>query len=276
MKKHPNVTCLICGEFAYFIRPVNNYRIFLCGKCGLEFCNPMPCNRERRMFYQNYFDVRARGNVVKLNAQKNIDFLIRDYHLNKNTNLLDFGCGQNLFVKTCHLRGITESYGFDPYFTSTRPVYTLPWEQCLKRTWDCITLWGVLEHLNDPVATMSTLRSILCDEALIVLTTVCTHTDIPYNHKPPEHTLYFTKKSLELLAKTAKLSLMEFQPYTMWQDSNVYLSILLKRVPQNIRAKITHKLDKYIEVPTNEIVAIFKKQKLKKETSSEKAIAQTS
>ena len=262
MKKHSvtTTTCVICGETAYFLQSVNNHRIFHCGKCGLEFCNPMPSNREREMFYQNYFDVRARRSVVKLNAQKNLDFLIRYYHLNKNIYLLDFGCGHNFFVKACHLRGITGSYGFDPYFAPTRPVYMLPWELCRERTWDCITLWGVLEHLSNPVATMSTLRSLLCDEALIVLTTVCTHTEIPYNHKPPEHTLYFTKKSLELLAKTVKLSLVEFRTYTMWQDSDVYLSILLRRVPKNVQAKITHNLDKYIEVPTNEIVAIFKKQ----------------
>lgn len=262
VKNHPvtTITCVICGETAYFLKSVNNYRIFHCGRCGLEFCNPMPSNNEREMFYQNYFDVRAKRYVVKLNAQKNLDFIIRDYRIDKNTNLLDFGCGQNLFVKTCHLRGIHGSYGLDPYIAPTRPFYMLSWEQCRKRTWDYITLWGVLEHLKDPVATMSTLRSLLRDEALIVLTTVCTHTEIPYNHKPPEHTFYFTKKSLEFLAKKVNLSLVEFRNYTMWQDSDVYLSVLLRRVPQNIRAKITHNLDKYIEVPTNEIVAIFKKQ----------------
>jgi 2-polyprenyl-3-methyl-5-hydroxy-6-metoxy-1,4-benzoquinol methylase len=218
----------------------------------------MPSSHELRAFYRSYSDIRAREDVVKLNAKKNINFLNRYHHFNKNARLLDYGCGQNLFVKTCHLQGITESYGYDPYI-STAPDYTLSRNQCRNRNWDFITLWGVLEHLSNPITTMTKLSSLLCNEALIVLTTVCTHTNIPYQHKPPEHTLYYTQKSLELLAKTARLSLIKFQPYTMWQDSDVYLSILLRRAPQNIRTKITHALNKYIKVPTNEVMAIFKK-----------------
>jgi 2-polyprenyl-3-methyl-5-hydroxy-6-metoxy-1,4-benzoquinol methylase len=253
--------CPICGEAACFLRPVNNHRIFHCGACGLEFCNPMPGSRERGAFYRDYSDVRAREDVVRLNARQNLDFLERDYHLDKSANLLDFGCGRNLFVETCRVRGIAGSYGCDPYGAPVRPGRTLSWDRCRKRSWDCITLWGVLEHVTDPVATMTALRSLLRDKGMIVLTTVSTHAAIPYRHKPPEHTLYFTQKSLELLAKTAGLSPLEFRPYTMWQDSDVYLSILLRTVPQKLRVKISHSLDKYVEVPTNEIVAVFKKQK---------------
>ncbi len=217
----------------------------------------MPVSDELNSFYSNYLDIRANPEVVRLNAGRNIDFIERDFHLRKDSWILDFGRGANLFVEQCRDRGYSRSFGYDRYVMLSGSADILSWDECLKQKWELITLWGVLEHLTNPEATLKTLASIATPDARLVITTVCTETAIPYRHKPPEHTLYFSKQSLECLGDLTGWRLAGCRDYMMMQDSDIYLSILLRTMPAPYRERVSHSLDRFIEVPTNEVMAFY-------------------
>jgi predicted RNA-binding Zn-ribbon protein involved in translation (DUF1610 family) len=248
--------CIACKEPAYFLKKANSYNIFHCPQCGLQFCNPMPTREELDHYYQTYKDFRAEPAVVKLNAARNLAMLRKKIPLNKDSQILDYGCGENLFIKKCRDQGYVNSFGFDRYAKSG-DKFLSSWDTCCLKKWDLITLWGVLEHLIYPIETLKHLSSLITPGGHIALTTVCTETNLPYQHKPPEHTLYFSEKSLELFGNAAGCHVFDYANYVMVQSSAVYLSILLKAVPERYKKKITHSLDPYVKVPTNEVCVIY-------------------
>lgn len=85
------------------------------------------------------------------------------------------------------------------------------------------------------------------------MTTIYIEGEIPFQYKPPEHTLYFTKQSLKELAAAAGLSILSFDNYKMKQNSDVYLSILLRTMPDEYKKLVCHKMPEFVEVPTNEV-----------------------
>ena len=100
------------------------------------------------------------------------------------------------------------------------------------------------------------LKKLLTKNGKIVFTTLYTESKIPYQYKPPEHTLYFTRESLCRLLERCGLIIDTFNEYIMEQDSNVYFSILLRTVPDKYRDQIFHKMPEFVEIPTNEVFLV--------------------
>ena len=129
-------------------------------------------------------------------------------------------------------------------------------------------MWGVLEHLVNPSDVVSSISELLSSTGTLVLTTVNAEGDIPYHHKPPEHLTYWTRKSLENLGLASGLQLISVMPYTMMQLTKVYLDRILSRTPlpfQELTKNGILELPEIIEIPTNELIAVFKKVTFSKE-----------
>jgi 2-polyprenyl-3-methyl-5-hydroxy-6-metoxy-1,4-benzoquinol methylase len=125
-----------------------------------------------------------------------------------------------------------------------------------------VTMWGVLEHLVDPIDVVSSISELLSSTGILVLTTVNAEGVIPYHYKPPEHLTYWTRNSLEYLGLVSGLQLVSLVPYTMLQLTTVYLDRILSRSPlafQELIKKQILELPEIIEIPTNEFIAVFKK-----------------
>jgi hypothetical protein len=249
--------CLACKETACFLKTVNAYRIFHCPRCGLQFCHPMPATVDLDRYYREYQNIRAESNAVRMNAAKNLGMLSKAVSLDKDAQILDFGCGANLFVKKCRDQGYGRSFGFDRYAKASDDPTVLSWDECRNRSWGLITMWGVLEHLTDPEETLRRCAAMTAPGGHLALTTVCTETSIPYQHKPPEHTLYFSKQSLAVMGNSAGWRMAACNDYIMHQKSDIYLSILLRTMPDVYKEKVTHSLEPYVEVPTNEVCVIY-------------------
>jgi hypothetical protein len=247
--------CIICFNPSFEISKKNNYSIVRCTCCGLEYTDPMPTNQQLAEFYKNYLNIRAQDKVSRRNAKRNIKILVEQYYTSQSQYILDYGCGQNLFIKLCRENGFANSYGYDKHI-SELDVNHISSTDYHNNSWDLITLWGVLEHLTNPVEVLDGLKKLLTKDGKIVFTTLYTESKIPYQFKPPEHTLYFTKESLLKLLERCGLIIETFDEYIMEQDSNVYLSILLRTVPDKYRDKIFHKMPEFVEVPTNEIFLV--------------------
>ena len=249
--------CLICSNESFWIKSLKKNSIYKCNSCQLEFANPMPNEEELKDFYLNYTNSRARKDVVKKNAEKNIRYLGTN-GLSKKNRLLDFGCGDNFFIQ----QGNSENwFGFDKY---TQPL--MP-----PGKFDFITLWGVLEHLINPVETLEYLVQKLNKNGKIILTTVGTETGINYQYKVPEHVTWWSENAIEILFEKVGLKLKEKSEYKMFQDPQVYLDCVLNagKVPIELQKQINISVSKYIYVPTNEIFVIGEKN----DTSCSKGVS---
>jgi len=208
-------------------------------------------------FYKNYNDFRAPADVVYKNAQQNLQHLLNTYHLPITNRILDYGAGRGLFADTCRQSGYKNSYSFDQY--SDNAKFSLTFEQLVNAPWDVITMWGVLEHLTDPLTELARVLTKLRSGGLFAATTVHIEGQIPYRYKPPEHTLYFSQASIAALANRLELEILEYTPYRMIQRSDVYMSILTRTMPPEYRDKVKWDLPEYVNVPTNEIFIVLKK-----------------
>lgn len=252
------VSCPVCSAKSgkYHVK-VEKFDIYKCKDCGLEYTHPMPTDKELKDFYSHYEDVRADSRIVALNAQNNLNILYR-YGLKENSNILDFGCGKGDFVqivgKNC--------YGVELGFSTHERIFTNLEELPLK-SFEFITLWGVLEHINNIKDSMIKLSKYLHKDGCFVMTTVDAEGSIPYYYKPPEHLTYWTKKSLSILAQDLDCEVLEVSPYKMQQFSSIYLERLLSRTPEGYAQNImqcANNLPEILTVPTNELITVFRKK----------------
>lgn len=251
-------TCPICEcSSGAYSTPAGNYLVVKCPNCGLEFTLPNPTDEELVRFYGSYVNSCANPEIVRINAKRNLD-LLKKYGLNESSSILDFGAGNGEFVE------IAGSRCFGVELSSRRKgdrifdyLDDVPVEQ-----FDFITLWGVLEHLNNIMPSMVEIKNRLRVGGRLVITTVDAEGLIPYYYKPPEHLTYWTSKSLRILLEKHGLEIAEVKPYEMCQLSEIYLDRLLSRTPEEYRGPISASckgLPRIVTIPTNEIFVVAKR-----------------
>ncbi len=246
--------CIVCGGRSFWLKKANEYDIWRCAQCGLEFVHPMPSKQALCEFYACYSDPRAQARVVLANAAQNARQLRENYGVGPDSHLLDFGCGKNLFVKAARAAGPAWS-GYDPH-SDTESL------RCLKRDrYDALTLWGVLEHLPRVRETVDEVfYSLLRRMGLVFLTTVSTETNIPYQHKPPEHVTYWTERAMRALFAPPRWTILEYRRYEMYQDPTVYLNCVLRNVPPALRKCIRFdRKTRLVHVTTNEVFVVVRR-----------------
>lgn len=141
-----------------------------------------------------------------------IEKLTRNIRGSKPTRILDFGCGYGGFLAMCSLYGF-EAYGVDRssakrdnnHFSN---VFAEIEDIAHFAPFHALTLFEVLEHLDDPNALMLVLRDLLDKDGILVLETpdcsgvnnIETRLDYAKIH-PLEHINGFTPKTLTSFAK---------------------------------------------------------------------------
>lgn len=251
------MNCPVCETIAgNYRRQVNgSYSIIKCANCGLEYTDPIPKEEELNLFYSTYEDVRAERRIVELNAMEHLKTLAK-YGWSEQSKVLDFGAGKGIFVE------VAGKYCFGVDFQhSEKPRIKTCLDEDFEgiKSWDFITLWGVLEHLSKPKQVMRELASRLRGGGVIALTTVDAEGIIPYYYKPPEHLSYWTKPAFCFLSQECGLEIMEYQPYHMFQLGHIYVKRLLSRTPEKYRKDFVTCLPEIIQVPTNEVRVVMKK-----------------
>jgi hypothetical protein len=253
-KKQSSCPVCLCNSGAYYWT-AEEFKLFKCQDCGLEYTYPIPPAAQLREFYLTYTDIRATSNVVRLNARRNLNSL-KNFGYAECKTILDFGTGEGDFVKIAG----ENSFGIDFKKGGKTRVYEKFSDLPIK-SYDFITLWGVLEHLANPVKTLLELGIYAKSGAIIAITTVDAEATIPYYYKPVEHLTYWTKSSLNHMFKKTGLELIEYKPYFMLQSSEIYISRLLSRTPLEYKSAfdgVINILPEYVEVPTNEVFVVAK------------------
>lgn len=224
-----------------------DYSIHKCTQCRLEYVDPMPSEQTLANFYANYHDIRAADAVLALNAQRNIETLSA-LGLTQQSKLLDYGSGKDKFVQT----GSCQWTSYDLYTQNNDPSVLKP------HHYEFVTSWGVLEHVVDPMALVIRLKSLLQVNGYLIMTTVDIDGAIPYRFKPPEHVTYWTKTALKSIAERTNMTLVRYDPYVMMQDKQVYMSIILRTLPEHLKTCVHfEQMPAFVEVPTNEVFIVL-------------------
>jgi SAM-dependent methyltransferase len=181
-------SCALCGSrnscflFAAPAQFGSDNRIFSfvqCKKCGLIYLNPRPDNSELTMYYEmpayrkgnRMLDLLANLLSHRLAARSIAKF-------KPEGRVLDVGCGTGSFLLQMIEKGY-EVYGQDISKTTCdilrsrvgAQCFDAPLEKCNFRSgfFDIITLWHVLEHVEDPNTLLTEVHRILKPEGLLVI-----------------------------------------------------------------------------------------------------------
>lgn len=255
--KSSDEICYVCETSTgnYHKQLNEGYSIIKCANCGLEYTNPTPTEEELKSFYSVYEDMRANPQIIELNAKEHLNTLSK-YGLIGTSKMLDFGTGLGTFVKVAG----ECCFGVDLKHSNHPRIKESIEDFKDISSWDFITLWGVIEHLPDPITVMQKLVTQLRRGGVIALTTVDAEGVIPYYYKPPEHLSYWTRTAFEILADICGLEIIEYSPYKMFQFGEIYFNRLLSRTPYEYVKMIINKLPEIVKVPTNEVFVVMRKK----------------
>jgi SAM-dependent methyltransferase len=191
------IPCLLCGGtrlqallHAHDRKhnpPWWDYHVVRCAGCGLLFRHP-------GIRPQRLGDLYSSGNYARFLAGHYTRKRIRRYRVTmapfgqlfrkgRGRRLLDFGCGNGLFLDIAHRRGF-DCYGVDLAADAIEVARQKPSgqhayhgtptdiTQLAAGGFDVITMWSVLAHLAQPVDDLTMLRSLLAPDGVLLLLTV--------------------------------------------------------------------------------------------------------
>jgi SAM-dependent methyltransferase len=238
------LACLLCGEarlqalmHAYDRKqkaPRWDYHVVRCAGCGLLFRHPGI--RPERLG-----DLYSSGKYAQFLAGKYTRKRIRRYKVTmapfgrvfrkgRGRRLLDFGCGNGLFLDVAHRRGF-DCYGVDLAADAIEVARQKPSgqhayhgtptdiPQLAAGGFDVITMWSVLAHLAQPVDDMTMLRSLLAPDGVLLLLTVNAgslklkhHLDA-WGGFTANHLAFFAPDTLRLLLRRAGFRAVVMPPW---------------------------------------------------------------
>jgi 2-polyprenyl-3-methyl-5-hydroxy-6-metoxy-1,4-benzoquinol methylase len=213
------------------------WRVDRCDVCSHGFMNPQPSWEDLSAYYSALYDPYdpthgADGSDDEVVAKATREGRFRHIAIGKDARILDVGCGAGFFLRIATRLGAI-GQGVEPsavaaeraraaglsVFTGTLEdfVATRPSDR-----FDVITANHVLEHVPDPVATLSLMKELLAENGMIwiavpnadchfnrVLKGWWNSTDLPY------HLMQFGTESLTLAGKRAGLEVRSLATYSL-------------------------------------------------------------
>lgn len=157
---------------------------FRCRRCELVFASPVP-SELLAGFYSTYYTHMPTAKqssrrvlwalLQQLSAKPDRNLSFASLSVPQTARILDYGCGSGLFLRSLVERGYTHlsAYDFDPEAVAhLRDVRIFDDPSKIEgEIFDVITLNHVIEHLEDPVGTVSRLLSTLSAEGFLYIRT---------------------------------------------------------------------------------------------------------
>jgi SAM-dependent methyltransferase len=210
MLLHSN--CLICSSSE--LKPLKDYQkahLCKCNACGFVFAHRIPTEQELIDYYDGY----GRNDYLSPVTIKRYNELLDAMEPFRETNkLLDVGCGIGYFLEVAKERGwevhgteytdraieICEGKGISMKQGKLDPSNYEP------ESFDVITSFEVLEHINNPVEEITNFNTLLRNGGLVYLTTPNFNSLLRHRLKErydvityPEHLSYYTPSTLKKL-----------------------------------------------------------------------------
>jgi SAM-dependent methyltransferase len=184
--QHPFRPCPSCGSAKNTVRFIEPpFHVVRCAECSLVFLGNPPENSASIDAYHDSPEPDA-GLYLAGNSHPFLSslFAMNETRIRmvrsvkREAALLDVGCGRGYFVKTASDAGY-DAMGIDlsekavRYARETFSVSanTASMEVLMRqgKRFDVITLWHVLEHFDDPISALKTVRSLLSDGGVCVI-----------------------------------------------------------------------------------------------------------
>lgn len=210
-----------------------SWTMYECGQCTLGFLNPQPSWDELQAYYSESYEAYedshgavASDDEIISKARATGEF--RHRPIPEGKKLLDIGCGGGFYLRICQKLGavvkgvepspiaharVTEA-GFDVFHGTVESYET-------DDRFDVITANQVLEHVPNPVSTLSKMRDLLAPGGIIwiaVPNAACQwHRKLGWKWDGadlPFHLVHFTPESLTRAGAEAGLRVHKLKTYS--------------------------------------------------------------
>jgi len=211
-------TCKVCGHQTTTPGPADigavrgnthrfltqTFHLWKCPSCGsIHNLDPV----DFADIYRDYPVNRRRLDVFARGTFKNLLGRLRREGLQPAHSILDFGCGNGVFLQYLRERGFSDITGYDPYVGE---FATLP-----PRQYDCVIANDVIEHVPDPRALVSACVALTKPGGLLYVGTADAE-PVEMAHleshlmrlHQPFHRVILTQAGLTRLASESGLSLL--------------------------------------------------------------------
>ena len=210
-----------------------DYHVVRCAACGFLYRHP-------GIRPERVGDLYGGGNYAKFLAGRYSAERVRRYEVTMapfgplfesghGRRLLDFGCGNGLFLDVAHERGF-ECYGVDLAPDAIEAARQTPSGQNAHHGvpdeipeiaaggFHVITMWSVLAHLAQPVEDLTMLRRLLTPDGVLLILTVNAES-LAFKRQlekwggfTPNHLLFSSPKTLPLLLRAGGFSAVVMPP----------------------------------------------------------------
>lgn len=176
-------SCILCNASKFrIILQKDRWKYCRCLNCGLVSLHPRPTVQELMKNYEDYLptpseEIDKWEKMVKQIIDKSADLIEARTNTSRG-KLLDVGCGYGFFLKEMKLRG-WEVEGVEVSQTGRQysqdkwsiHVYSQPLEDLdiPENSFDVVTLFYLIEHVNDPLVLLREVNRIIRPGGLILL-----------------------------------------------------------------------------------------------------------
>lgn len=259
--------CVACGATPRTDFTLKNGEALLrCATCGLAWWN-WPAFDPAAFYDKDYFqsdatdkgynDYAALERGIRRTAVgrlRRIDAMRRRIgdaraRAQERGRLLDLGCGTGLFLDEARSAGWSvagyevSEYGVSQAKARGLAVEALPVEglSLPEASFDCVTMWDVIEHVRDPVASISiAARGLRSGGILAVstgdITSLCSRWSGVKWHlfNLPEHLFFFSPDSLRRIVEKAGCEVLTTVNEINW----VPVSYIVERLEKSLRMRL--------------------------------------
>ncbi|WP_448519840.1 class I SAM-dependent methyltransferase [Rhodoflexus sp.] len=211
-----HTSCLVCRS-PHLKRLERYYAkdyLVQCRNCGFVFAQKIPSPQELEAYYEGY----GRNDYLSPLTVRRYEELLQSWEPYRQTNrLLDVGCGVGYFLETAKTKGwevhgteytdraveICAAKGIAMQKGALNPELYAP------ESFDILTSFEVIEHINQPRDEMAKFYQLLRKGGLVYITTPNFNSTLRYYLKEhynviayPEHLSYYTPATLERLMQS--------------------------------------------------------------------------
>lgn len=210
------VTCPICGEAAAIAFEKDAVDYFDCPACGFRFSR-QPTNPNLSQELTEFESAYLQYLGDEPADEANFSALLHSVSVPPRTSWLDVGCGSGKFVRYLRRHGF-DAEGVEPsaalfdHFLAHEPFFHRDVAAVADRRFAVVSALDVLEHVDDPVGFLTSLREAADQTATIVVSTpdVAAFTvralGKRWHHYNRYHLSFFSPSTLGDAARRAGLS----------------------------------------------------------------------